>query len=179
MLLRRLGRRFRVVRCSYREIIRSAESPSRNAMRNALGKARSAQLPPGASGIVVSADTFLYFRRRVVGKPTTIPAAKRLLQQLSGKRHWVYTGLCLLDPRSGKAWTSYEKTRVTFQRLPETTLHRLLTRGSPLDKAGGYALQEDRGDLIQRLDGSRTNVIGLPLELLRRELRAFRRMISS
>ena len=174
VLLRQLGRRFRVVHSSYREIVRSAESPSVNAMRNALGKARGAQLPPGASGIIVAADTFLYFRRRVIGKPSTIAAAERLLRQLSGNSHWVYTGVCLLNPQSGKTRTSYEKTRVTFKRLTETTLRRVLARGSPLDKAGGYALQEDRGDLIQRLEGSRTNVIGLPLELLRRELRAFR-----
>ena len=173
MLLHQLGRPFRVVRSSYREVVRLTETPSENAMRNALGKARGAHVPAGARGIVIAADTLLYFRRRVIGKPKTLREAKRLLQQLSGKSHWVYTGLCLLDPQSGKIRTSYEKTRVTFTQLAETTLQRLLMRGSPLDKAGGYALQEDRGDLIRRFEGSRSNVIGLPLERLRRELRLF------
>ena len=97
--------------------------------------------------------------------------AYRLLQSLSGKRHWVYTGLCVRDLSTGRSFTSYEKTRVMFKRLTPDAITRLFTRSSPLDKAGGYAIQADRGELIARVDGSRSNVIGLPLALLRRELR--------
>ena len=171
-LLRHLKRPFRVVRSTHRETIRHNHTPSANAMRNAIGKARGALLPPRASGIVIGADTFLYFRGRVIGKPTTVRAAHRLLRELSGRSHWVYTGLCLLDPSSGVLRASYDKTKVTFHPLTAAAIARLFTRSSPLDKAGGYALQADRGELIARIDGSRSNVIGLPLELLRRELAA-------
>ena len=173
-LLRALGRPFRVVPSVYRETIRSHESPSVNAMRNAAGKARQARLPRGARGLVLGADTFLYFRGRVIGKPRTLAGARRLLRELSGRSHWVYTGLCLRDPATGRMRTSVEKTRVTFKRLSDEAITRLFRRAHPLDKAGGYALQADRGELIARIEGSRTNVVGLPLELLRRELRAFR-----
>ena len=173
-LLRRLGRPFRVVRSTYRETIRPHEPPARNAMRNAAGKARGAQLPPGARGIVLGADTFLYFRGRILGKPRTRREAARWLRALSGRHHWVYTGVCLRPIAGGCARTAYAKTRVTFKPLTDAAIARLLRRASPLDKAGGYALQADRGELISRIEGSRTNVIGLPMELLRKELSAMR-----
>ncbi len=140
-------------------------------MRNAVGKARKAQLPLRAKGVVIGADTFLYFHGRVIGKPRTMREAHRLLRALSGQNHWVYTGLCVRDITTGRLATSYEKTRVTFKRLTPQTIARLFARSSPLDKAGGYAIQADRGVLIARIDGSCSNVIGLPLELLRRQLR--------
>ena len=173
LLLRRLRQSFRVVRSAYRETIRAHEPPSVNAMRNAAGKARAAQLPPRAQGIVIGADTFLYFRGRIIGKPRTMSEARRLLRALSGRSHWVYTGICLRDPATGRTHSSYARTRVTFKRLSEEAITRLFRRTHPLDKAGGYALQAGRGELIAWIEGSRTNVVGLPLELLRRELERF------
>ena len=173
LLLRQLKRPFRVVRSTHREIIRRALSPSANAMRNAIGKARKAQLPRGANDLVIGADTFLYFRGRVIGKPKTMRHAHQLLRALSGRSHWVYTGVCLRDATTGRMRASYARTKVTFQRLTDEEIARLLQRVSPLDKAGGYAIQGDRGRLIARIEGSRTNVIGLPMELVRRELARF------
>ena len=173
-LLRRLRRPFRIVRSAYRETIRPHEPPAANAMRNAAGKAHQARLPRRAQGIAIGADTFLYFQRRIIGKPRSLRQARRLLAALSGCSHWVYTGLCLYHPATGRVRTSYEKTKVTFKQLRPETIERLFRRAPPLDKAGGYALQADHGELIARIEGSRTNVIGLPLELLRRELRAFK-----
>lgn len=170
-LLRQLRRPFRVIRSTHRERVRPDEAPSVNAMRNALGKARRALVPAGARGLVIGADTFLYFRGRVIGKPKSMREAQELLEALGGRSHWVYTGLCLYDPRRRRAWKSFARTKVTFKPLTRARVARLLRRMHPLDKAGGYALQEDRGAFIARIDGSRSNVIGLPLELLRRELR--------
>ena len=178
-LLRRLGRPFRVVRSTHREVIRRGLRPSVNAIRNAVGKARKAQLPRGAAGVVIGADTFLYFQGGVIGKPRSLREARRMLRRLSGRSHWVYTGVCLLDSTNGRMRTAYANTKVTFKRLDEAAITRLFSRASPLDKAGGYALQADRGELIARLEGSRTNVIGLPLELLRRELRWIERYLGN
>ncbi len=188
-LLRRLGAPFRVVRSTYQETIRPHEPPAVNAKRNAAGKARNAVVPTGSRGIVIGADTFLYFQRRIIGKPKTLAAARRLLRRLRGRSHWVYTGLCLRELSTGRLRTSVVRTKVTFRQLTDAQLARLLPRMGPLDKAGGYALQAclprrchvgsrvmarrrqaDAGKLIARLEGSRTNVIGLPLEQLRREL---------
>ena len=186
-LLRELGRPFRVVPSAHRERIRSGLAPSANAIANAVGKARRATLPRGAAGLVLGADTVLYFRGRVIGKPRSMRQARRMLQALSGRSHWVYTGVCLLDATTGRMRTGYAKTKVTFKPLTAPIIRRLFARASPLDKAGGYALQADlpaprsrgrraarqagRGELIARIEGSRTNVIGLPLELVRRLLK--------
>jgi septum formation protein len=143
-------------------------------MRNAAGKARAARLPRAARGLVIGADTFLYFRGRILGKPKTLAQARRMLASLSGRSHWVYTGVCLRDLASGRCRLSCAKSRVTFRRAAPETIARYVARIKPLDKAGGYAVQEDHGVLIARIEGSRSNVIGLPLELLRRELAAFR-----
>lgn len=172
-LLRRLKKPFRIVRSSYRESILRRESPSENAMRNALGKARQAVLPARASGVVIGADTFLYFRGRVLGKPKTRREAFRMIQALSGKTHRVYTGLCLQDVQTGRRRLGCAVSKVTFNRMKPEAIHAMFKRVSPLDKAGGYAIQRDHGRLIQKIEGSRTNVIGFPLELLRRELNRF------
>ena len=169
-LLRELGRPFRIVRSRYRETIRPDDPPARNAVRNAVGKARGARLPARPPGLVVGADTFLYFQGCILGKPRNLAHARRMLRALSGRSHWVYTGVCVYEPATGRQRAGYAKTKVTFKALSDETIARLFRRASPMDKAGAYALQADRGDLIQRIEGSRTNVIGLPLELLRREL---------
>ena len=170
-LIRRLRRRFRVVRSAYRERIDPRDPPSVNAKRNAAGKAWLARLPRGAHGVVIGADTFLYFQGRIIGKPRTMAEARRMLQRLSGKRHWVYTGLCLIETTTGRRRVSVEKSQVTFKPLTDEAITRLFSRTSPLDKAGGYAVQHERGELIARIAGSRTNVMGLPMERLRTELR--------
>ena len=134
-------------------------------------------MPARADGVVVGADTFLYFNGRVIGKPKTFAHALRMLKELAGKSHWVYTGLCLRDIQSGCLRTGFAKSKVTFRRLSPEAIARYVVRVHALDKAGGYAVQEDRGELIAKIDGSRTNVIGLPIELLRRQLHALEKNI--
>ncbi len=165
------GRSFAVVPSAYRESVpMRASAPARHVTRHAVGKAKGALLARGAQGIVIGADTIVYLRGRIFGKPRTMAEAFRFLRLLSGKRHWVYTGLCLRDIRTGRWRASVDKSGVTFHLLSDEAIRRILRRVSPLDKAGGYAVQRSRQDLIARIDGSVTNVIGLPMELLRREL---------
>jgi septum formation protein len=178
-LLRRLRRTFRVVPSSFKETIRRGDTPSQNARRNAAGKALKARLPSRARGTVIGADTFLYFRGRILGKPRDLREAKRFLRELSGRSHWVYTGVCVRRVPEGRMRLSHARTRVTFRRLTDAFIDDFHARIGPLDKAGAYAIQEDRGRLIARVDGSLTNVIGLPLELLRRELALLRRQLKS
>lgn len=166
-LLRQLGRPFRIIRSSHRERIDPRRRPAWNAMRNAHGKAAQARVPRGARGLVIGADTFLYFRGRVLGKPASMRQARAFLRELSGRSHWVYTGVCVRDPRTGAHRCAFDKARVTFKRLTEETITRVFARVPPLDKAGGYAIQEDRGELIASVRGSYSTVVGLPVERLR------------
>jgi septum formation protein len=174
-LLRRLRRPFRVVPSAYREPLHPSGAAAGSAMRHAAGKAAGARLPRGAHGIVIGADTLLYAQGRLLGKPRDLAQARRWLQALSGRPHWVYTGLCLRDSATGRSRVSWTRSRVTVKPLSEATVRWLLRTQRPLDKAGGYALQGERGRLIARVEGSRSNVIGLPLERLRRELARWER----
>lgn len=174
-MLKRLGRPFQCVRSAHRETIRRLSAPSENAMRNAKGKALQALLPDHARGIVIGADTFIWFRGRVIGKPKTLAQARRIIGELAGRSHRVYTGLCLREIRTGRMRMSFEKSAVVFRRMTPQAIASYVVRIAALDKAGGYAVQEDGGELIKKIRGSRTNVIGLPMELLVKELRAFRK----
>lgn len=174
-LLRRLHRPFKVVASTHRETIRRRSTPSANAMRNAAGKALQAVLPKNARGIVIGADTFLWFGGRAIGKPKTWVQARKVIARLSGKSHWVYTGLCLRDTTSGAMRCTFARSKVVFRKLASRAIAKYVARVHALDKAGGYAVQEDNGELIKAIQGSRTNVMGLPVELLQRELKVFKK----
>lgn len=169
-LIKALDRPFKIVPSEFRESFRHAASPEDNGMRNAWGKARRAKLPSKAEGIVLGCDTFLYFQGKHVGKPRNLKHAREMLHALAGHSHWVYSGLCLIDIKSGIAHKSFERTRVTFNPVTDADIDELFRRYNPLDKSGSYSVQKGRGILVKSVEGSESNVIGLPMELLRREL---------
>ena len=121
--------------------------------------------------IVMGVDTEVFFEGRVLGKPADMAAAFAMLSRLNGRTHEVYSGVWIAG--HGKERGFIEVTRVRFHRLPDAGLKRYLARIHPLDKAGAYAAQEDRGEMIAHVEGSFSNVIGLPMERLRAELREF------
>lgn len=178
-LVRQLKRPFRIISSTHREKIDPKESPEINAMSNAIGKAVKAKLPSVSKGIVIGADTFLYFRGKIIGKPRSLKHAHEMLSSLVGNSHWVYTGLCVRDIATAALRTTFVRTKVTFNKLNAEVISRLLKKIEPLDKAGAYALQADRKQLVKRIDGSRTNVIGLPMETLRSELRILEALACS
>lgn len=169
-LLKRTGYSFKIVPSSYVEKVDSRRTPSGNAMNMARGKAECARVRAG-TGCVLGADTFIYFRGRIIGKPKNMREARRILRLLSGKAHYVYTGLALRNLATGKVRTSYAKSKVVFKKLSADVIEAYVRKNRPLDKAGAYAIQEDGPKLIRAIYGSRSNVIGLPMELLRSELR--------
>jgi septum formation protein len=114
---------------------------------------------------VLGADTVVTLDGRIFGKPATLDEAREFLRALSGATHEVITGCALIGP-DGAENIFHETTRVTFRALSDETIVRYLAEVPVLDKAGAYGLQE-RGELIvERVEGSRANVIGLPVERL-------------
>jgi len=93
-----------------------------------------------------------------------------MLSKLNGRAHHVYSGVWLARLASGQERGAIEVTKVHFKKLPEARLRAYLQRIQPLDKAGGYSAQEDNGELIDHVEGSFSNVVGLPMEALTREL---------
>jgi len=111
---------------------------------------------------VLSADTLVCVDDLVLGKPFDTSDAHRMLNLLSGRWHSVYTGVCLRTP-DGQIREKLETTRVKFRRMAEWEIDRYINTGEPMDKAGAYAIQEIGGIFVERIEGSPSNVIGLPL----------------
>jgi septum formation protein len=111
---------------------------------------------------VLSADTLVCLDDQVLGKPADEADAFRMLTLLSGRWHSVYTGICLRTP-DGRMRERVESTRVKFRYTSPGEIARYVSTGEPMDKAGAYAMQEIGGIFVERIEGSPTNVIGLPL----------------
>ena len=123
-----------------------------------------------APAVFLAADTLVCVENEVLGKPADEADAARMIRLLSGKSHWVYTGVCLLLP-DGSVREEVCGTEVCFAELEEEEILRYAASGEPLDKAGAYAVQGRAGAFVRSIHGSPTNVIGLPLETVARMLR--------
>jgi septum formation protein len=171
-LLRQLSLDFKVVPAEVTEIHQEQLTARELSQVNAYRKARAVakRLP---DSLVLAADTLVCLDTLLFGKPATLEEAYLMLEQLQGRTHEVVTGICLLHLRNHRQSVFVESTAVTFRTLDETTIRRYLSSVNPLDKAGAYAIQE-KGDLIvEKIAGSYTNVVGLPLERLALELEAW------
>ena len=125
-----------------------------------------AALPQAAGAAVLGADTVVVFRGEILGKPKDEADAVRMLSLLSGREHEVLTGTALIA--GGSEYLSYARTRVTFLPLSDEFIRSYVASGSPMDKAGAYGIQD--GGLVEKISGSYSNVVGLPLELCRQML---------
>jgi septum formation protein len=171
-LLRQLGLPFKVVSSDVNEIEREDLSARELAQINAYRKARSvAKKYPDA--LVLGADTLVCLESKVFGKPARLEEAYVMLEHLQGRTHEVITAVCLLELRQRRQRIFFESTAVTFRPLGAVQIRRYLTQVDPLDKAGGYAIQERGKELIEKVTGSYSNVVGLPLERLARELQTW------
>lgn len=122
-------------------------------------------------GLIVAADTLVALDGRALGKPADDEEAKEMLRSLSGRTHDVFTGVCVMDAASGRYMVEADRTGVCFRAVSESEIEAYVASGEPRDKAGAYAIQGGAGAFVAGYEGSRTNVIGLPVELLDKMLR--------
>jgi septum formation protein len=164
-LLRAVGLDFTVVPADVDESVRPGEKPIEYVERVARDKATAVvgKLGMGATGsvLVLAADTTVDVDGEVLAKPDDEADARRMLRLLSGRTHRVHTAVVAW--RISGTQTATATTDVTFVELDEAMIGWYLTTGEHLDKAGAYAIQGAAGALVRRIDGSPTNVIGLPL----------------
>jgi septum formation protein len=132
-------------------VLRLAESKVREAASRAEGR------------FFIGADTIVLCDREIMGKPCDDTDATRMLRRLSGRAHQVITGFALLDRSTGKCVARTVSTNVTFKTLTDAEITAYVATGCPLDKAGAYAIQGGAAYMVERIDGSYTNVVGLPL----------------
>jgi septum formation protein len=130
---------------------------------NAMGKAISiARAHPGK--VVLGADTLVALDDRIIGKPRDVDEAVAILRRLSGRAHEVCSAGFVCHLTSARSTSFYEISRVCFRPLSDSAIRAYLDKVNPLDKAGSYAAQGHGGEIIERIEGSYTNVIGLPME---------------
>ena len=150
---------FTVLRPDADEKLHAHETPVEYAVRTAREKAESLQAAPGT--VILGADTVVAAEGRILGKPVDAADAKAMLRLLSGKMHEVITGVCLRSPE--KTVCFHTATAVLFRELSEEEIAAYVATGDPLDKAGAYAIQNGAAGMVRRIDGSYSNVVGLPL----------------
>jgi len=119
-----------------------------------------------SDSIIIAADT-LVFADGALGKPHTPERAKEMLRSLAGNWHHVYTGITVINTRSGRVLRNVDKTRVHLVPMTEQEIDAYVATGEPLDKAGAYGIQGMGGMFVDRIDGSYSNVVGLPMAMLR------------
>ena len=162
-LLTRAGYEFDVVPADIDESMRAGENPKALVRRLALEKAAVvARLHPSA--VVLGADTVVVDGEVVLGKPSDEFAAAGMLRRLSGRTHEVLTGVAL--EAGGRWWDEVVSTLVVFRELDDDDISWYLASGEPAGKAGAYAIQGLASRFVTRIEGSYTNVVGLPISVV-------------
>jgi septum formation protein len=130
-----------------------------NAMRKGLAVARC--FP---NRVILAADTLVTVQGEIIGKPSNLAHAAKILRRLSGRAHQVFSAVFIARLRPGRIKLCCGGSRVTFQKLSDRKIRSYLAKIDPMDKAGAYAAQGYGAEIIARIDGSYSNVVGLPME---------------
>jgi septum formation protein len=168
-LLRLLGLDFQVMPGNVAEVAHEHLSPLEVCQLNAHRKAFAvAKKIPDA--LVLGADTLVFLDNEILGKPRNLSEARWMLSRLQGRSHQVVTGVSLIHLRKHQERIFAASTDVLFHPLDAGQIREYTTKVRTLDKAGAYAIQESGQILVSEISGSFSNVVGLPLEILREEL---------
>lgn len=165
-LLEQLGVEFRVQVSPAEETLHESKSPPETVENLARRKVRPvATNHPTA--LVLAADTLVAHDGAILGKPESSEDARKMLRRLSGSTHTVYTGIALQHEKSGRDISAVASTDVTFASLTDAEIETYVETGAPMDKAGGYGIQDHTGPLfVKQIEGDYYNVVGLPLRNL-------------
>lgn len=167
-LLKRHGIIYKVHVSNFEEKIKHS-IPKQLVIHNACGKAYSVA-KHYQNAIVIGVDTLGFYKNKIIGKPKNRADAKRMLRMLSGKTHRVISGLCMINTKTGKKFTASVTTKVTFRTIELEELKHYLDSNQWKGKAGAYAIQGRAKSFVEKIDGDITNVIGVPMVVLRRLL---------
>lgn len=168
-LLATLGIEFTVQVPEIDEIPRNDETPRRFAERMAAEKAAAISVEPDTT--VIAADTIVVLNNTILGKPSSRARAFEMLSSLSGKCHEVITAVCV---KKGNRTSVFSvATEVAFRPLSPEEINVYIESGCPMDKAGAYAIQGGAAHMVRGINGSYTNVVGLPLCELHETLLSF------
>ncbi len=159
-LLTQLGVKHRVMAVDIEESCKPAENPEECVKRLALEKARKAKAK-SSDALVIGSDTMVVVNGRVLGKPMNREDGLQMLESLSGRQHEVFTAVAVAA--QGREISCVQRSQVHFRELSSAEIAAYWQTGEPADKAGAYAIQGLAAQFIQRLEGSYSGVMGLPL----------------
>jgi septum formation protein len=171
-LLEKIGLQFEVDPSNHRENTSSKLKPHDLARSISLEKAL-AIASKHKNTIVIAADTFIVFRGKIIGKPSTKAKARKMLATLSGKCHSVVTGFAIIDTDQNKISSKSVETKVHIKKLTPEEIYAYVKMEYTLDKAGAYAIQGLGSVIVEKIEGDYFNVIGLPLCALTESLKEF------
>ncbi|MFH2137610.1 MAG: Maf family protein [Candidatus Omnitrophota bacterium] len=170
-LFKKLGFRFSVINSKINESQKVYISPEHHAIVLAVSKAK-AVARNAANSLVIGADTIVVYNNKIFGKPKNTADAKHILSTLSDTKHYVCTALAVIDTQTGKTIVDIEKSIISTRKLTAKQIDKLSLKNH--DKAGAYAVQESEDLLVKKIDGDFYNVVGLPLNKLKKILNNFR-----
>ncbi len=163
-LLQQIGLEFAVVPADIDETVLSGETPEEHVVRLSLGKAAAVAQRPEVDGRwFIGSDTIVLLGDQILGKPKDEAHARAMLRQLSGREHRVLSGFAVIDRKEQRQISEAVSTRVIFRDLTDDEIARYIASGEPADKAGSYAIQGLGVCFVAAIEGSYTNVVGLPL----------------
>jgi septum formation protein len=168
-LLKKMGITFDIIpsQCAEKS---TKKRPSARVMELAVQKAFDvARKYPQA--VVIGADTLVFCKGEIIGKPKNLKDAKRILRKLNNTWQSVYTGVCVLCLEKQKILYGYDVSKCKARKLSDEQLTHLA--GKHMDKAGAYAVQDEQDPFIERIVGSKTNVVGFPVEFFEKLLKEF------
>jgi nucleoside triphosphate pyrophosphatase len=175
-LLEAAGFSFEVMPTSVEERQRENEPAEEFVSRIAAAKAEAVllRLSAGSNAVILAADTVVVVDSTTLGKPASAEDARRMLRLLSGRKHLVLTGVCVMDyANAGEAAGRLIRkesricsTVATFSPLSDAQINGYVSTGEPFDKAGAYAIQGGASKFVERIEGCYTNVVGLPISMV-------------
>jgi len=117
---------------------------------------------------ILAADTIAYLNGGIIGKPIDRSDARRILEEMSDTTHEVLTGVALYEPRTGRRRIAHDITKLRVRELSGREIEAYLNTGEWIGKAGAYGIQDEGDKFVERIEGSFSNVVGLPMELVER-----------
>jgi septum formation protein len=175
-LLTEHGYQFEVVHPQTDENRLDNEYPADYVCRVAKAKAVFAKAP---GTLTIGADTAVVLGNEFLYKPANKPEAKLILEKLSGKEHFVYTGIALVCAACGREHAEYDRTIVRFNVLTEQAILQYIDTGEPMDKAGAYGIQGMGSFLVKKIEGELDTVVGFPLKLFRKMIEEHRECLKA
>ena len=169
-ILRDAGLPFTILSAAVDETPAPGESPQQMVQRLANAKAELVAARAVGPAIIIAADTTVVLDSHILGKPRTSDEARKMLEMLAGRTHFVLSGVTLIRLPDAERRAFVETTHVHFAKLSNEEITRYLATGEPMDKAGAYGIQGRAGRYVPRIEGCYFNIVGLPLARLMQSL---------